>query len=100
MKSLVVAIFIACFVVAFGEKARFDNYRVYSINVENEEQLKVVREISGYTDGILFLNTPSGVGQSGTLIVPPHKYADVAELFEAYKIKNEMTASNLQKWVN
>lgn len=98
MKLFVVAIFIACFVVAFGsEKARFDNYRVYSVNVENAEQLKVLRELESYSDGILFLNGISDVGQISTLIVPPHKYSDIAELFGAYEIKNEMTSSNLQE---
>lgn len=100
MKLFVLAIWIACVVFACGEKARFDNYRVYSINVENEEQLKVLLELETYPDGTLFLNTPKSVGQTGTLIVPPHKYADIAEFFEAYNIKNHITAHNLQKLVN
>lgn len=48
MELLVLAIFIACFVVTFGEKIQFDNYRVYSINVGN-----YVRELEAYPDGTL-----------------------------------------------
>lgn len=97
MKSFAVAIFIACFVVALGEKARFDNYRVYSINVENEAQLKVLHELEAYPDGTLFFESPTAVGQIVDLVVPPHKYADITELFEAQEIKNRIKTPNLQE---
>jgi asparagine N-glycosylation enzyme membrane subunit Stt3 len=34
------------------EKARFDNYRVYKILIENEEQLEVMKQIDSYPDGV------------------------------------------------
>jgi hypothetical protein len=37
-----------------AEKARFDNYRVYSIAVETREQLKVLREIEESSDSVSF----------------------------------------------
>lgn len=97
MKLFVVAIVVACFVGAFGEKARFDNYRVYSVNVENEEQLKILNDLEAYPDGTMFLESPTGVGQIADLMVPPHKFADIAELFEAYEIKNRIKTANLQE---
>lgn len=97
MKSFVVAIFVACFVVALGEKARFDNYRVYSVNIENEEQLKIFQELEAHPDGILFLESPTSVGQIVDLVVAPHKFADIDELFKEYEIKNRIKTSNLQE---
>lgn len=97
MKLFVVAVFIACFTAALGEKARYDNYRVYSVNVENEEQLKVLNELEAYPDGTRFLESPTGVSQIAELVVPPHKFADIAELFEAYEIKNRIKTENLQE---
>lgn len=97
MKSFVVAIFIACFVVAFGEKVRFDNYRVYSVNVTNEKQLKALHELEESSDGTTFLESPTSVGQAAELLVPPHKFADIAELFDAYDIKNHIKTRNLQE---
>lgn len=98
MKSFVVAISIACFVVvAFSEKLRYDNYRIYSLNVANEEQLKVLNELEAYPDGIVFLESPTGVGQIAELLVSPHKFADIAELFETYEIENRIKTSNFQK---
>jgi hypothetical protein len=35
-----------------ADKARFDNYRVYSVAVETEEQLKVLREIEETSDSV------------------------------------------------
>lgn len=97
MKSFVLAIFIGCFAVhTFGEKVRFDNYRVYSVNVDNEKQLKVLNELEAYPDGISFLESPTGVGRIAELLVPPHKFAEIAELFKTYAIKNHIKTSNLQ----
>jgi hypothetical protein len=35
-----------------GEKARYDFYRVYEIKIENENHLKLMKEISEYPDGV------------------------------------------------
>lgn len=97
MKSFVVAIFVTCFVVASGEKARYDNYRVYSLEVVNEEQLRVLRELEMYPDGTSFLESPTGLDQIVDLTVPPHKFADITELLETYDIMNWIKTKNLQE---
>lgn len=97
MKSFVLAIFVACFVGAFGERVRFDNYRVYSVNVQNEEQLKVLRELEAYPDGTIFLDYPTIVGQTVDIIVPPHKFADITEMFKTFGFANSIKTRNLQE---
>lgn len=97
MKLFTLAIVVACFVASFGEKARFDNYRVYSVEVENVQQLKVLREFDSGLDGITFLIAPTGIHQTAEMVVPPHKFADMSELFEAYEMKNQIKIDNLQK---
>lgn len=99
MKSFVLAIFVACFAIAFAEKARFDNYRIYSVSIENDHQLNVLRELQNYPDGITFQAMPTRVSQIVDLIVPPHKFADISELFESYEFKNKIKTENLQKCV-
>lgn len=97
MKSFVLAVFAACFaVVVLGRKVRFDNYRVYSAIVENDEQLKVLRDLEINPDGILFLELPTGTGIAN-FIAPPHKFADISELFDAYEIKHKIKTENVQK---
>lgn len=34
------------------EKARYDNYRVYNILIENNVQVELMREIENYPDGV------------------------------------------------
>lgn len=36
----------------FGDKVRFDNYRLYEVSVKNEEQLKVLQYLEQYPDGV------------------------------------------------
>ena len=52
--DLKVVVFTLCFVLSVNcvEKARFDNYRVYEINIENEKQLELMREIESFPDGV------------------------------------------------
>lgn len=89
-------IFIVLNVVA-GERARFDNYRVYSIEVESEEQLQVLQQLENHQDGLLFLVSPVAVPMRIEIVVPPHKFADISELCEKYDMKNEIQIENLQK---
>lgn len=98
MKSLKIIIFFAFLVVIFGEKARFDNYRVYLIEVENDEQLKVLQDLENYQDGLSFMMPPTTNQTSFVeIIVPPHKFADITELFEKFEMKNELKIENLQR---
>ncbi|XP_031623242.1 zinc carboxypeptidase-like [Contarinia nasturtii] len=100
MKLIIVAILFACVVACFSEKARYDNYRVYSIEVENEQQFEVLKRFESGLDGISFLETPTGIQQKAEIIVPPHKFADISELFETLKIKNQIKIANLQKVID
>lgn len=53
MKLSVIALFAAVLVLgAQSEKARFDNYRVYEILIENDLQLELLRNIEAYPDGV------------------------------------------------
>lgn len=90
-------ILVASFIAAFGEKARFDNYRVYSVNIQNEKQLNVLRELEAHPDGISFRMMPTSVGQKIDFIVPPHKLADISELFDAYEFNSQTKTEDLQK---
>lgn len=98
MKSLILAVHFACFaVVVLSREARFDNYRVYSAIVENDDQLKVLRDLENNPDGILFIEPPTATGQIADFLVPPHKLADIAELFDAFDIKNQLKTENIQE---
>ena len=54
--DLKVVVFTLCLVfsVSCVEKARFDNYRVYEISIENEKQLELLQEIERFPDGVSY----------------------------------------------
>lgn len=39
--------------VSHSEKARFDNYRVYKVLIENSDQLKALRQLADTSDSVL-----------------------------------------------
>lgn len=87
-----------CFTLR-AEKARFDNYRVYTINVDTAKQLEILRELEYRQDGISFFEPPTTSHSTAELIVPPHKLADITELFDKYKISAALKIPNLQKYI-
>lgn len=97
MKLIVSVIFIASFVVALGERARFDNYRVYSIYIENEGQLQALHDLEMFPDGTSFIESPNAIHQTAELVVPPHKFADISEFLNDYEFKNHIKTKNLQE---
>lgn len=99
MRSLTLVIFVVCFwQIVFCEKVQYDNYRLYSVNIENVEQLNVFRELEIHSDGIILQAIPTGLGQIVDVIVAPHKTADISELLERYEVKNRVKCDNLQKY--
>ncbi|XP_055682668.1 zinc carboxypeptidase-like [Lutzomyia longipalpis] len=66
--------------VMCGERARFDHYRVYSVPIETEEQLRLLQEIDANPNGYELWDYPSATGMAIQVMVPPHKRADFAEL--------------------
>lgn len=101
MYQIVVVLFTAVLIFfnsMSAEKARFDNYRVYSIEIANEEQLKVLQQLENHQDGLTFLIPPLAVPMRVEILVPPHKFADISELCEDHGISNEIQIEDLQKY--
>lgn len=48
----VLLVFLFAYAAAGSEKARYDNYRVYQISIENSQQLELMQEIENYPDGV------------------------------------------------
>lgn len=98
MKVLAFLVILVSSQAVFGEKARFDNYRVYSIAIDNDEQLQVLQELENHPDGLSFLMPPMHNQSAVEIIVPPHKFSEIAELCEQFSMKNELKVENLQRF--
>lgn len=51
LMCLGLAVLLSCNVVR-AEKARFDNYRIYTVKIESTEQLMQLQEIDRHLDGV------------------------------------------------
>lgn len=97
MKWFALAIFVVNFILISGEKARFDNYRVYSLKIDNEKQLEALQELEHSPNGLFYLEAPVSIHKNAQIIVPPHKFGDVSEFLDKHEIDNEIRVKNLQK---
>lgn len=99
MRSFVLAIFFASFILTFGERARYDNYRIYSVEIRDGKQLKLLQDLESHQDGISFMHSPTSISRKVAMLVPPHKFAYISDLFELNNMKNSIKIDNLQEWV-
>lgn len=99
MKLLAVFLLIFGFSAALvsAEKARFDNYRVYSIAVETKEQLNLLKEIEETSDSYSFWESPAKVPSTADIVVPPHQFAHFGELITKFNLKTKLNIANLQE---
>lgn len=78
-------------------KIRFDNHKVYSLKIKNEEQITVLRSIESHpVDGYHFWNNVVP-GKNLDLMVAPHKFQDFQDLADSLAIEYELKVENVQK---
>ncbi|XP_063700285.1 zinc carboxypeptidase-like [Culicoides brevitarsis] len=86
--------------LAVAEKARFDNYQVWSLEISNDEQLKVLQEVELKPDGYQLWGSPTNVGKHIEVVVPPHKIGDFTDMVKDYSFKNKLVNKNLQSLID
>lgn len=84
---------------ANGEKARFDNYRLYELNIDNEKQLDALQQIDSFPDGYLFWESPLVLNEIAEIMVPPHKFGEFSELIGNHNITSKLKIKNIQTYV-
>lgn len=93
-----VAVFCLVFGLVSSEKATFNNYRVYSVVVETEQQLIELRRLeSSAASGIQFWQSPSGLGRRTDIMVAPHQMATFAELADKLKLSSRVMVDDVQR---
>lgn len=87
------------FVVAVisAEKMRFDNHKVFKLNIDNEEQMNVFRQLEETPSGdYSFLDSPR-VGHFVDVVVPPQKLYEFEGIMNNFNVIHELKIENLQK---
>lgn len=87
---LALAAFVAVAVVA--DKARYDFYRVYTVQVKDLSQLTMLRMVQAEDNSYDFWTDVEDVGASVDIMVPPHKRGEFSDMMDkngfVYNIKN------------
>ncbi|XP_055847946.1 zinc carboxypeptidase A 1-like [Episyrphus balteatus] len=96
-QTLWVVVLGLCLALAFGERTRYDNYRVYNVNPSNLEQLKILQELEGTSDSLIFLQGPYSVAKDIQVVVAPHKFNDFVEGLQRNNINVQLIEKNFQK---
>lgn len=94
LSGLALALVVA---VISAEKMRFDHHRVYKVNVENEEQMNVLRQLEETPNGeYSFWDSPRA-GHFVDVVVPPDKLYEFGGIMNNFNIVNELKIENLQE---
>lgn len=82
--------------VISAEKMRFDNHKVYKLDVVKEEQLDVLRQLEETPDGdYKFWDSPR-LGRSVEVVVPPQKLYEFKGIMRNFNIIHELKIDNFQ----
>ncbi|XP_055711146.1 zinc carboxypeptidase-like [Phlebotomus papatasi] len=83
------------------EKARFDNYRVFTVGVESEDQINVLLDLERMSSsGYDFWTSPTKIGRSVDIMVPPHKSAEFEEVMTTYQFATTLKVENVQELID
>lgn len=80
-----------------GAVARYDNYRLWRVHIETEEQLAMMKELEKRGMGIEFYGHVRKTDQKLTILVPARAVADMVDLFGRFKMTNTVLLANIQE---
>lgn len=95
------AIAVLAFAVSatLATRARFDNYKVYSVHVESDEHQEHLTNLQHASNDYSMWNAIR-VGRSADIMVPPHKTAEFHELVSALNLNTTLKVENVQHLID
>lgn len=72
------------------DQARYDHYRIYNVQFDNEEQIKLFQKLEEQSDSLTFIGHAREIGQKLSILVAAHRVADFADLLETYKLQHRV----------
>ncbi len=94
LKGIFVIIFLTT--VVWSRQLTFHDYKVFSVKVENEEQLDALQNLEHGDDGYSYWKDPI-IGRDADLVVPPNKLNDFNALASALNLRYTLKISNIQR---
>ncbi|GAB0094441.1 zinc carboxypeptidase-like [Sergentomyia squamirostris] len=94
------AVLLVTLALVRAEPFRFDNYRVYTVKIQNDDQLKALKGLETGPHQYEFIDDPARSGQEVDLIVPPTYQDQFENLIKAESLKVELSIPNLQNLID
>lgn len=97
MKVLTIVALLFAVAVVSSERMRFDHHKVYKLDVRNDEQMDVLRQLEETFNGEYTFFDSARVGQSVDVVVPPQKLYEFGGILKSFNIDHELKTENLQR---
>lgn len=97
--KLQLAVVLLLAATCFAAKSRYDNYKLYSMQLKTEEQAKAVVELEDHTDAYDFWSATSLVRDTDVM-VPPHKLGEFEDFLARFNIEHHIKVENIQELVD
>lgn len=85
-KAVIFLIGFICFAYGVEDKARYDNYRVYRVHLQTDDQVKLFQEIEARSDSYIFMGHAREANQNLTILVASHKISQLTDLMSDNKV--------------
>ncbi|KAJ8681685.1 hypothetical protein QAD02_017477 [Eretmocerus hayati] len=92
-------IFLALAVFAASEKASFQNYKVFRVTPENDQQLELLRQLENL-QGYSFWREPSQLSLSSDVMVAPAQLPEFLDLLNSTGLAYETYISDVQRLID
>lgn len=96
MRLILLALASVAALLVSAEQTRFDNYRILSVEIENDQQRELIENLAESFDSVqVIADLRNGFIE---IVVAPHKIADIDDIFAKNDIKSEVKHMNLQEY--
>nr|XP_019550760.2 zinc carboxypeptidase-like [Aedes albopictus] len=100
MKTLLLVVIIIGAAYSLPDKLRFDNHRVYSVNVDTKLLLYALQELEATPNEFTFLDVPLVTNSNVQIVVSPAKQRKFDLLCAELKLDPVLISSNLQSAID
>ncbi|XP_047998835.1 zinc carboxypeptidase-like [Leguminivora glycinivorella] len=101
MKSLIYALLLAYLSNGvLSEKFRYDNYTVFRIHMENEEQMKVLKDLQDTDFRFDFWTPPEHPSKLVQVMAGPEDKDDLQKLLTEHNMIAEISMNNVQEFID
>ncbi|KAH8370133.1 hypothetical protein KR093_002244 [Drosophila rubida] len=82
------------------DQARYDHYRIYNVQFDNEQQIELFQKLEEQSDSLTFIGHAREIGQKLSILVAAHRVADFADLLATYKLQHRVLTYNFQEKID